>query len=156
MSFETLTNDEIKFRTDNPAENFHKNLNNFIDINKPKFSYFLEHFKKLIIIKYNQYINLLNENNNHQRDKFSIANDIIDFLKDLNLKKIDFINILQVDDSDNDIIYKIGNNILKTIFNSNFDDIDENKNKEEKDLIDSDLENEINNSIDAINDISEN
>ena len=67
MSFEILSNEEIKFRTDNPAEKFHKTLNTFIDMSKPKFSYFIEPFKKLNTIKYNNYINLFNNESNNKR-----------------------------------------------------------------------------------------
>ena len=113
MSFENLSDEDIKFRTDNPAENFHKILNNFIDANKPKFSYFIEHFKKLISIQYNNYINLLNEESNKKREKFPFADDIVNFLCKVNLEKMDFINLLQKDSNNNDIIYSLGNNILK-------------------------------------------
>ncbi len=36
MSFESLTDEDIKFRTDNIVENFHKKLNSFIPIPNPQ------------------------------------------------------------------------------------------------------------------------
>lgn len=44
-SHENLNNEEIKFRTDNPAETFHKELNPFIHSHKPKLPFFLVYFK---------------------------------------------------------------------------------------------------------------
>ena len=40
-SFETLSDEYIKFRTDNPCENFHKMMNSYIRVRKPKLSYFI-------------------------------------------------------------------------------------------------------------------
>ena len=51
----------------------------YIDANKSKFSYFIEHFKKLISIQYNNYINLLNDESNKKREKFSIADGVVNF-----------------------------------------------------------------------------
>ena len=48
ISYETFNNEEIKFRTDNPIETFHKKLNSYIHSRKSKLSYFVEHFKELI------------------------------------------------------------------------------------------------------------
>ena len=39
MSYESLTDEDIRFRTDNIVENFHKKLNSFIDCHKPKLSF---------------------------------------------------------------------------------------------------------------------
>ena len=47
----------------------------------------LKHFKKLISIQYNNYINQLNGKSNKKREKFSIADDILNFLNKLKLKK---------------------------------------------------------------------
>ena len=63
MSYETLNNKDIKFRTDNPVESFHKKLNSFIKSRKPKLSYFVEHFKELIKETYDSYIINLNKVN---------------------------------------------------------------------------------------------
>ena len=145
MSFENVSDEDIKFRTDNPAENFHKILNNFIDANKPKISYFIEHFKKLISIQYNNYITLLNDGSNKKREKFFIADDIDKFLIELNLKKIDFIN-LQLENNNNDIIYSIGENIFKVLFNTLDYDSEDNEKCDEKDILDSDSEDDDNSS----------
>ena len=60
MSFESLTNEDIRFRTDNIVENFNKKLNSFIDCHKPKLSFFVSKYKSLIMNMYTEYINRLN------------------------------------------------------------------------------------------------
>ena len=77
----------IKFRTDNPCENFHKMMNSYIRVRKPKLSYFIEHFKQLIIETYNEYIINLNSKNDNGRNKFSISGDIMDFLLKIKIDK---------------------------------------------------------------------
>jgi hypothetical protein len=49
MSYESLTDEDIRFRTDNIVENFHKKLNSFIDCHKPKLSFFVSKYKSLIM-----------------------------------------------------------------------------------------------------------
>mgnify|MGYP003571405687 CR=1 FL=1 len=98
MSFESLSNEDIIFRTDNLIDNFHRKLNSFIDCHKPKISYFVYKYKNLIINMYKFYIESLIDINREQRDKFSISEDIIEFLKNLKIETIDFKGILQLNE----------------------------------------------------------
>jgi len=62
-------------------------MNSYIRVRKPKLSYFIEHFKQLIIETYNEYIINLNSKNDDGRNKFSISGDIIDFLLKIKIDK---------------------------------------------------------------------
>ena len=55
-----LTDNFLKFRTDNTVEGFHCLLNKVIIHYRPKISYFLEKYKLIIKDSYNRYINNLN------------------------------------------------------------------------------------------------
>ena len=116
MSYETLNNKDIKFRTDNPVESFHKKLNSFIKSRKPKLSYFVEHLLELIKETYDSYIINLNSVNMEKRAKFSISQDIIDFLTEIQFDKLKFMDLFQLDKEDNDIIYNIGKKLLILLF----------------------------------------
>lgn len=94
MSYESLTDEDIRFRTDNIVENFHKKLKSFIDCHKPKISFFVTKYKSLIETIYTEYINSLNSINKEQRNKFSISDDIINFLKTINISEINFNSLL--------------------------------------------------------------
>ena len=120
MSFESLSDEDIRFRTDNIVENFHKKLNSFIDCHKPKLSFFLSKYKSLIMTMYTEYINNLNTINKEPRSKFNISDDIIKFLKSINNGKYNFNSILQINKNDSDILYSICSKILNFFMKMNF------------------------------------
>ena len=72
-------------------ETFHKKLNSFIRSRKPKLSYFVEHFKKLIKETYDSYIINLNSVNIEKKTNFSVSKDIVDFLIKINFDELKFI-----------------------------------------------------------------
>lgn len=49
MSFESMNDDDIKFRTDNIVESYNKKINSYIDCHKPKLSFFVKKYKEMII-----------------------------------------------------------------------------------------------------------
>ena len=124
MSFESLTDEDIRFRIDNIIENFHKKLNSFIDCHKPKLSFFVSKYKSLIMTMYTEYINILNTINKEPRSKFSISDDIIEFLKSINNGKYNFNSILQINKSDDDILYSICLKVLNLLYENSFLNID--------------------------------
>ena len=61
---------------------------------------------------YTEYINSLNSINKEQRNKFSISDDIINFLKTIKINKMNFNSLLQINKKDYDILYSICSKIL--------------------------------------------
>ena len=62
----------------------------------------------------------------------------------MNLEKIDFINLLQIDSNNNGIIYSLGNNILKVFFNAlDYDSEDSEKFEEKNKITDNDELNDL-------------
>ena len=65
---------------------------------------------------YTEYINSLNSINKEQRNKFSISDDIINFLKTIKISEMNFNSLLQINKKDDDILYIIYY-MLKNIIN---------------------------------------
>ena len=64
--------------------------------------------------------------NNEPKEKFSISGDIIVFLKKLNLNNFNIKSILQLDRTENDILFNISKKILICLYElNNLDDINE-------------------------------
>ena len=116
MSYESLTDEDIRFRKDNIVKNFHKKIFSFIDYHKPKLSFYVSKYKSLIVAMYTEYINSLNSINKEQRNKFSISDDIINFLKTIKISEMNFNSLLQINKKDDDILYIIYY-MLKNIIN---------------------------------------
>ena len=62
--FETINDDDIKFRADNIIEPYIRKINSFIDF---KLSFLVKKFKEIIINLYRNYINYLNSINNETK-----------------------------------------------------------------------------------------
>ena len=62
--FETINDDDIKFRADNIIEPYIRKINSFIDF---KLSFLVKIFKEIIINLYRNYINYLNSINNETK-----------------------------------------------------------------------------------------
>lgn len=65
---------------------------------------------------FTEYIKCLNSMNKEQKNKFSILDDIINFLKTINISGISFNSLLQINKKDDDILYSIGSKILSILY----------------------------------------
>jgi len=156
-SFETLSDENIKFRTDNPYENFHKMMNSYIRLRKPKLSYFTEHFKELIVEIYNEYIVNWNSKNNNERNKFSISGDIIEFLLKIKINQKQLPNWFITIKKRRWwwwIIYNIGRRILTLLFDFEKDNFKDKNNNSDDNILKT--ENDDKNSQNEYSDTDEN
>ena len=65
---------------------------------------------------FTEYIKCLNSMNKEQKNKFSILDDIINFLKTINISGISFNSLLQINKKDDDILYSICSKILSILY----------------------------------------
>ena len=65
---------------------------------------------------FTEYIKCLNSMNKEQKNKFSIFDDIINFLKTINISGISFNSLLQINKKDDDILYSICSKILSILY----------------------------------------
>ena len=86
INYYNVSNDEYYNRTNNYIESFHAMMNNSFDCFHPKISYLIYKFK-LYLIKVGEKIkNSLVEKVEIKNTRFSIINDIFNFLKNYNNK----------------------------------------------------------------------
>ena len=90
IDFESIGDENIKHRTNNQAEIFHRLINQTIEFSHPKISFLVEKLSLIVRNKYSEYI--INENriNNKTYEKYNIFTDIYEFTKNLvkNIVKI--------------------------------------------------------------------
>ena len=65
---------------------------------------------------FTEYIKCLNSMNKEQKNKFSILDDLINFLKTINIIWISFNSLLQINKKDDDILYSICSKILSILY----------------------------------------
>ena len=138
-----MTENEYLNRTNNYLEYFHHILNTNIEVFHPKLSFLIEKYKSVIISVYNKIKDSIIKEIGHKNEKFSIINDIYEYLNNYNKKyssKIDIHTIIQSDKDELKIINKISNYLVDMFFNLELDE----------DLIDNNdnIINEIENNID--------
>ena len=100
-------------RTNNYLESFHGHLNQILQCYHPKVSYLVSKYKIYLINLYEKIkSNLVNNNFCESKEKFSIIDDILKFVKNYNNKYKSNINIniiLQSNKDEKEIINKICN-----------------------------------------------
>ena len=150
FNYEEITQKEYLNRTNNLLEYFHHLLNQNIEVFHPKFSYLVEKFIffiKNIYIKIKE--SLVNEIPN-TINKFTIIDDIYNYLSNYNKKyseKENLHQIIQGNDEELEIINKITKYLTVLFFNLDYD-YEDDKNSEEKILSNS---NEISSQNNKIN-----
>ena len=150
LNYEEITQKEYLNRTNNLLEYFHHLLNQNIEVFHPKFSYLVEKFIffiKNIYIKIKE--SLVNEIPN-TINKFTIIDDIYNYLSNYNKKyseKENLHQIIQGNDEELEIINKITKYLTVLFFNLDYD-YEDDKNSEEKILSNS---NEISSQNNKIN-----
>ena len=95
----------------------------------PKISFLIDKYKEYLISIYNKVKTSLVDKNDPIIKKFSIVNDIILFIKNMNLKYKDGLNltnILQADHNENEIINKVTNYLLDFYFDLDTNDSQKN------------------------------
>ena len=110
-----LTNKEFLIHTNNYQERFHKTLNSLIECYHPKLSFLIDKYKNYIRFVYEKIKKSLINKIEEKVEKFSVVNDILQFIKrykDLYNTDIDIINIIQNNNEINDIIEKVCNYML--------------------------------------------
>ena len=80
--FDSIDDYQLKHRTNNQVELFHRNLNQIIENSHPKISYLLDKLKMVIINKYNDYLIFDNKAGNKEVSKYDLFNDVFNFVKD--------------------------------------------------------------------------
>ena len=74
------------YRTNNYIEIFHKQLNNSINGFHPKLSFLAEKLKEFTIKGYHVYIESIVNNKEEKYEKYSVINDILNFIMKYNKK----------------------------------------------------------------------
>ena len=126
LNYAELTEDEYLNRTNNYLEYFHHILNSNIEVFHPKLSFLIEKYKSLILSLYNKIKDSIINDIGTKKEKFSIINDIYEYLNNYNKKyssKINIHNIIQSEKDELKIINKISNYLVELFFNL---DIEEN------------------------------
>ena len=121
-----MTEDEYLNRTNNYLEYFHHILNSNIEVFHSKLSFLIEKYKSLILSLYNKIKDSIINDIGTKKEKFSIINDIYEYLNNYNKKyssKINIHNIIQSEKDELKIINKISNYLVEMFFNL---DIEEN------------------------------
>ena len=119
INFDTLNQKEYLYRTNNYIENFHKQLNDAINGFHPKISYLVEKLKTFTIKSYHIYIESIVNNKEEKYEKYSVINDILNFIIKYNRKygtKLNANMIIQGEEetiTDIDILCK---NVLELLF----------------------------------------
>ena len=72
IEFDSIDDEQIKNRTNNKIELFHRALNQTNEISHPKLSYFVEKLKMIITNKYREYIVSENKIKNNEYKKYNI------------------------------------------------------------------------------------
>ena len=127
INYNELSKQEYINRTNNFIESFHSFFNQKLETYHPKISFLIDKYKEYLISIYNKVKTSLVDKNEPIIKKFFILNDIILFIKNMNLKYKDGLNltnILQVYHDENEIINKVTNYLLDFYF-----DIDTNDNQ---------------------------
>lgn len=130
LDFEVLSDGTINNRTNNMVEAVHHKINNAIGYSHPKLSVIIDKLKIFSIQYYHKYINKLFTKDNDKQNSTNIFNDIYNFLsKFLNKykKNIDFKLLLQDEGETKKKIDVICNRILKSLYNYNVTEDEENK-----------------------------
>jgi len=130
INYTELTNEEYFSRTNNYLERFHKQLFDNLECTHPKVSYLVDKYREYIKLLYTKITNSLINKPDEVKKKFSVIDDIINFITLYDKKykvDINFNNILQCSDDLNEIIENVSNKCLDLIFenNPNFNDYKE-------------------------------
>ena len=130
INFIDITDQEYFIRTNNYLENFHKIMNENIEVYHPKLAYLIYKYKNFLISVYSKLKDSFVLNIPPKREKFSVINDIYKFISNYNKKysnKININHIIQGDKEDLNIIYKITYYMLDLLYNMDLDESDGNK-----------------------------
>ena len=125
FDFTGIENEEIKIRTNNVIERFHKKLNDEIYHYHPKCSFLVNELKRITKDYYEKYILLISNKNKIDKEPFNyLANDIITFIEKfvkVHKENIDIESLIQYLKEDGDYFYKLNISILEKIglFNDN-------------------------------------
>ena len=125
INYIDLSNEEFLNRTNNYIEAFHSSLNQSIDAYHPKLSYLVYKYKLYIINIYDKIKECLINKIIKNEEKFSIINDIYTFMIKYKKKyktKFNFNLILQSDEEQTKIIYKIADYLLDIFFDINIEE----------------------------------
>ena len=85
IDYYELSNDEYLSRTNNYVESFHAYLNSILESYHPKISYLIEKYSEYLRNVYLKFKTSLVKNSVLKKEKFSIINDILSFIR--NFKK---------------------------------------------------------------------
>ena len=150
INYSELSNDEYLNRTNNYLESFHCTLNQSIDAYHPKLSYLVYKYQLFLINIYDKIKESLISKVYNKEVKFSVIKDIYDFIVKYNKKyktDLNFNLILQSDDEETNIIYKLADYLLDLFFDIDTEDSILNKNIKNKDF-------KVNDDDDSVNEIS--
>ena len=104
-------------------------MNKILECYHPKISYLISKYKVYIKNVYEKIkINLVNNSNSLNTEKFSVINDILKYIKNYNDQYNSCINvniIMQSSDSEKEIIYKVCNYVLDLFFDFEEEEDDE-------------------------------
>ena len=140
-NYAEIGNDEYLNRTNNFLESFHGYMNQKLESYHPKISYLIEKYSEYLISVYEKIKNSLVNKIEPKIEKFSIIKDIIRFIKNMNEKYSDglnLINILQRDEEDSGIINKVCKYLMEFYFDIECDC----EESEDADLENPDINNE--------------
>ena len=93
LNYAELTENEYLNRTNNYLEYFNHILNISIEVYHPKLSFLIEKYKMLILSLYNKIKESIIKDKGIKKEKFSIFNDIYEYLNNYNNKYLTKINI---------------------------------------------------------------
>ena len=88
-----MNNDEYLNRTNNFIESFHGYMNHKLESFHPKISYLIDNYKEYLVLIYNKIKSCLVNKSEFKIEKFSIVNDIINYIKNMNDKYKDGLNL---------------------------------------------------------------
>lgn len=134
-----LDNKELLNRTNNYIESFHSYFNKILETLHPKISYLISKYKEYLLLIYNRVKSSLVNKYEKKIEKFSVVKDIVLFIKNINQKYKDGLNlnnILQGDEENNDIINKVADYLLEFYFDLDLEknDKDSSIDEDEQDL----------------------
>ena len=125
INYTEIGNDEYLNRTNNFLESFHGYMNQKLEWYHRKISYLIEKYSEYLISIYEKIKNSLVNKIRPKIEKFSIIKDITEFIKNMNEKYSDglnLINILQCDEEDSAIINKVCIYLLEFYFDIDFEE----------------------------------
>ena len=152
INFDSLNQKEYMYRTNNYIENFHKQLNDSINGFHPKLSYLAEKLKEFTIKGYHVYIESIVNNKEEKYEKYSVINDILNFIMKYNKKYGSTFNANIIIQGEGETIADI-DNLCKKVLELLYD-VEGGKNElnEKEEILD---ESKANNILDIEKEISE-